>query len=218
MVLMSCLFGTVYNNAKSVDTNDSKLIDYFSQKNSSFIVIFDADEIHLNMDIFNDLNNEIKSKAEAIETFKKNGQQEFKQKLDNFEKLKEGGSKSAIQKEEENLRKDLSTLENKIRAQEGDLEKFAKEAQTKIDKVRNQAISKICERLKTAYKNSTGKDVIFYAVPKQLIQSDDNTLYNIDITNKIISIINEIKIDSNTSKISSNNNKKNKNSRFGRTR
>ena len=147
------------------------------------------------MTLYKDLTNKIKEASENIEKAKQKWEMKLSEKAKDLERLrKNGAANDTIKNKEELFNADIKSYQLEIKRMNLNAEATAIALQKNIETVKNEAIAIVCNDIKTAYRNKYNKEVSFFAIPRQLVQSDAKTMNKTDITDKIMNIVNTIKV------------------------
>ena len=185
-----------HNSFGAKNTNNyDDIIDYYSQTSNTLIVHYNQEKVYEGMTLYKDLTNKIKEASENIEKTKKNWEEKLSAKARALEELrKKGASNEAIRNQEELFNADIKSYQLEIKRMNLNAEATAIALQKNIETVKNEAIAIVCNDIKTAYRNKYNKEASFFAIPRQLVQSDAKTMNKTDITDKIMNIVNTIKV------------------------
>ena len=180
--------------AKNTNNYDD-IIDYYSQTSNVQIVHYNQEKVYEGMTLYKDLTNKVKEASENIEKAKHKWEMKLSDKAKELEGLrKKGASNEVLRNKEDLFNADIKSYQLEIKRMNLNAEATAIAIQKNIETVKNEAIAIVCNDIKTAYKNKYNKEASFFAIPRQLVQSDAKTMNKTDITDKIMNIVNTIKV------------------------
>ena len=196
LVAISSFILIGHNSFGAKNTNNyDDIIDYYSQISNVQIVHYNQEKVYEGMTLYKDLTNKIKEASDNIEKTKQKWEAKLSDKAKELEKLRKNGVASdTIRNKEELFNADIKSYQLEIKRMNLNAEATAIALQKNIETVKNEAIAIVCNDLKTAYRNKYNKEASFFAIPRQLVQSDAKTMNKTDITDKIMNIVNTIKV------------------------
>ena len=196
LVAISSFILIGHNSFGAKNTNNyDDIIDYYSQTSNTLIVHYNQEKVYEGMTLYKDLTNKIKEASENIEKAKQKWEMKLSEKAKDLERLrKNGAANDTIKNKEELFNADIKSYQLEIKRMNLNAEATAIALQKNIETVKNEAIAIVCNDIKTAYRNKYNKEASFFAIPRQLVQSDAKTMNKTDITDKIMNIVNTIKV------------------------
>ena len=196
LVAISSFILIGHNSFGAKNTNNyDDIIDYYSQTSNTLIVHYNQEKVYEGMTLYKDLTNKVKEASENIEKAKHKWEMKLSDKAKELEGLrKKGASNEVLRNKEDLFNADIKSYQLEIKRMNLNAEATAIALQKNIETVKNEAIAIVCNDIKTAYKNKYNKEASFFAIPRQLVQSDAKTMNKTDITDKIMNIVNTIKV------------------------